>query len=108
VPRDLDSLVTLPGVARKTANVVLGTAYGIPSGFVVDTHVKRVTWRLGLTDETEPEAIEPDLMRLFPRDEWVFLGHAAIWHGRRVCHAHHPRCDECALEPVCLKRGVEL
>ena len=107
VPRDLDQLVTLPGVARKTANVVLGTAYGIPSGFVVDTHVKRVSWRLGLTDETEPEAIEQDLMRLFPRDEWIFLGHALIWHGRRVCHAHDPRCDECALEKVCLKRGVE-
>jgi len=107
VPRDLDSMVTLPGVARKTANVVLGTAFGIPSGFVVDTHVKRVSWRLGLTDEVEPEAIEQDLMRLFPRDEWIFLGHALIWHGRRVCHAHDPRCDECALLEVCLRRGVE-
>jgi endonuclease-3 len=107
VPRNLDELVTLPGVARKTANVVLGTAFGIPSGFVVDTHVKRVAWRLGLTDQTEPEAIEQDLMRLFPRDEWIFLGHATIWHGRRVCHAHGPRCDECALAKVCLRRGVE-
>ena len=93
VPRDLDQLVTLPGVARKTANVVLGTAYGIPSGFVVDTHVKRVAWRLGLTDEIEPEAIEQDLMGLFSRDDWIFLGHALIWHGRRVCHAHDPDCD---------------
>jgi endonuclease-3 len=107
VPRDLDRMVTLPGVARKTANVVLGTAYGIPSGFVVDTHVKRVAWRLGLTDGTEPEAIESDLMAVFPRDEWIYLGHALIWHGRRVCHAHDPACDRCALAPVCLKRGVE-
>jgi endonuclease-3 len=107
VPRDLEQLVTLPGVARKTANVVLGTAYGIPSGFVVDTHVKRVAWRLGLTDQTDPEPIEQDLMALFPRDEWIYLGHALIWHGRRICHAHDPRCDECALAPVCLKRGVE-
>jgi endonuclease-3 len=107
VPRDLEQLVTLPGVARKTANVVLGTAYGIPSGFVVDTHVKRVAWRLGLTDETDPEAIEQDLMGLFPRDQWIVLGHALIWHGRRVCHAHGPDCDHCGLAPVCLKRGVE-
>jgi endonuclease-3 len=107
VPRELDQLITLPGVARKTANVVLGTAYGIPSGFVVDTHVKRVTWRLGLTDETDPEAIEQDLMGLFPQDQWIFLGHALIWHGRRVCHAHDPNCDHCGLAPVCIKRGVE-
>jgi endonuclease-3 len=107
VPRDLDALVTLPGVARKTANVVLGTAFGIPSGFVVDTHVKRVAWRLGLTDETEPETVEQDLMGLFPRDQWIFLGHALIWHGRRVCHARDPRCEECALARICLKRGVE-
>ena len=107
VPRELDELVTLPGVARKTANVVLGTAYGIPSGFVVDTHVKRVAWRLGLTDETDPVKIEQDLMRHFPRDEWVFLGHAVIWHGRRVCHAHNPKCEECALARICLKRGVD-
>jgi endonuclease-3 len=107
VPRDLERMVTLPGVARKTANVVLGTAYGIPSGFVVDTHVKRVAWRLGLTDETEPEPIEQDLMALFPQGEWIFLGHALIWHGRRVCHARDPGCDRCGLAPVCLKRGVE-
>ena len=107
VPRDIDQLVTVPGAARKTANVVLGTAYGIPSGFVVDTHVKRVTWRLGLTDETDPVKIEQDLMRLFPKEDWILLGHAMIWHGRRVCHAHGPRCEECALAKVCLKRGVE-
>jgi endonuclease-3 len=107
VPRDIAELVTLPGAARKTANVVLGTAYGIPSGFVVDTHVKRVAWRLGLTDETEPETIEQDLMKVFPQDEWIYLGHALIWHGRRVCHAHDPKCGECGLAPVCLKRGVE-
>jgi endonuclease-3 len=107
VPRDLDRLVTLPGVARKTANVVLGTAYGIPSGFVVDTHVKRVAWRLGLTDQIEPEAIEQDLIGLFPRDQWIFLGHALIWHGRRICHAHDPDCDRCGLASVCPKRGVE-
>jgi len=107
VPRDLAELVTLPGVARKTANVVLGTAYGIPSGFVVDTHVKRVTWRLGLTGETDPEAIEQELIGLFPREEWIYLGHALIWHGRRICHAHDPKCPECALLSVCLRRGVE-
>jgi endonuclease-3 len=107
VPRDLDRLVTLPGVARKTANVVLGTAFGIASGFVVDTHVKRVSYRLGLTDETDPEKVELDLMRLFPSDQWIFLGHALIWHGRRVCHAARPRCDQCGLAEVCPKRGVE-
>jgi endonuclease-3 len=107
VPRDLEQMVTLPGVARKTANVVLGTAYGIPSGFVVDTHVKRVAWRLGLTDEIEPETVEQDLMALFAPDQWIFLGHAMIWHGRRVCHARDPGCERCALAPVCLKRGVE-
>jgi endonuclease-3 len=107
VPRELDQLVTLPGVARKTANVVLGTAYGIPSGFVVDTHVKRVAWRLGLTDHTDPVDVEQDLMRLYPRDEWIFLGHALIWHGRRVCHARDPQCEVCMLAEVCPKRGVE-
>lgn len=106
VPRRLDELVTLPGVARKTANVVLGTAFGIPSGFVVDTHVKRVSYRLGLTDESDPEKIEADLMELFPRDDWIFLGHALIWHGRRVCVARRPRCEECDLAPVCPRRGV--
>ena len=107
VPRELDELVTLPGAARKTANVVLGTAFGIPSGFVVDTHVKRVAFRLGLTEETDPIAIEQDLMRLFPREEWIFLGHALIRHGRRVCHARSPRCGDCGLGKACARRGVD-
>ena len=107
VPRDIDQLVTLSGVARKTANVVLGHALKIPSGFVVDTRVPRVAWRLGLTDEVEPEVIEQGLMQLFSREDWIFLGHALIWHGRRVCHAHDPQCDACGLAGVCLKRGVE-
>ncbi|MDX1384135.1 MAG: endonuclease III [Thermoanaerobaculia bacterium] len=107
VPANMESLVALPGVARKTANVVLGTAFGIADGFVVDTHVKRLAGRLGLSEEEAPEKIEQDLMAAFPRDEWVFLAHALIWHGRRVCSARRPRCDECGLAELCPKVGVE-
>ena len=96
----------LPGVARKTANVVLGTAFGIASGFVVDTHVKRLAGRLGLSTEQSPNRIERDLMAHYPADQWVFLAHALIWHGRRVCHARRPLCDECGLADVCEKIGV--
>ena len=103
----MEEMVELPGVARKTANVVLGTAFGIPSGFVVDTHVKRVAYRLGLTAENDPVRIERDLMARFPSDEWVFLGHAIIWHGRRVCVARKPRCGECGLRPHCPRNGVD-
>lgn len=106
VPRQLESLVKLPGVGRKTANVVLGTAYGIPAGVVVDTHVSRLARRLGLTHATQPERIEQDLMALLPQDSWIDFSHRLIHHGRRVCSARKPRCDECPLAPICLKIGV--
>jgi endonuclease-3 len=101
LPRDLDQLLTLRGVARKTANVVLGTAFGIPSGVVVDTHIGRLSQRLGLTKETSPEKIEQVLMELMDRDEWIFTGHAIIWHGRQVCDARKPLCSECRLSDIC-------
>ena len=108
VPQDLDALVKLPGVARKTANVVLGTAFGIPSGFVVDTHVKRLAYRLGITQQTNPVKVETDLMSKVPKDEWIFAAHAIIWHGRRVCDARKPKCDECTLAKVCPRNGLPL
>jgi len=101
IPRSLDELVQLPGVARKTANVVLGSAYGIASGVVVDTHVKRVAGLLGLTRETDPVKIERDLMDSIPRDRWIDFSHQLIWHGRRICHARKPDCDACPLAPLC-------
>ena len=106
VPRDMGSLLTLRGVARKTANVVLGTAYGIASGVVVDTHMKRVSYRLGLTEQTDPVKVERDLMDAVPKKDWIFFGHAMIWHGRRVCFARSPDCPGCALRGFCPKRGV--
>ncbi len=108
VPRDLDSLVALPGIGRKTANVVLGTAYGIASGVVVDTHVGRIAHRLGLTQRREKDAlgIEKDLMAAAPQNEWVPLSHRMIHHGRRVCTARKPRCGECPLGNVCPRLGV--
>ncbi len=107
VPTTSEELVTLPGVARKTANVVLGTAYGIASGVVVDTHVKRLSFRLGLSSSTTPDTIERDLMDALPQDEWVFTAHALIWHGRRVCHARKPACDDCTLRGLCPRHGLE-
>jgi endonuclease-3 len=101
IPRTMEEMVTLPGVARKTANVVLGTAYRIPSGFVVDTHVTRVAARLGLTRETDPVAIEQDLMAVVPREDWIDTGHRIIWLGRRICDARRPRCPDCPLAPKC-------
>ncbi|HWE28341.1 MAG TPA: endonuclease III [Polyangia bacterium] len=101
VPDTMDELLTLPGVARKTANVVLGSAYGKNEGFVVDTHVMRLAQRLRLTRNTEPPKIEPDLMAKLPREKWTKLGHQLIWHGRRVCFARKPKCGECALAPHC-------
>lgn len=106
VPQDLESLVALPGVGRKTANVVLGTAFGIPSGVVVDTHVKRLSNRLGLSTEANPEKIEQDLMALLPKKEWIDFSHRMIWHGRRVCNARKPKCGECSLEKFCPQVGV--
>jgi endonuclease-3 len=106
VPRTLEELVTLPGVARKTANLVLGTAFGEAAGVVVDTHVRRGAYRLGLTLETAPEKVERDLMAVLPREEWIFAGHALILHGRRVCAARKPRCSRCGLAPWCPRNGV--
>jgi uracil-DNA glycosylase len=107
VPRTMDELTTLPGVARKTANVVLNNAFRIPSGVIVDTHVARVSQRLGLTGQKRPEKIEQDLMRAVPQDEWVHFGPALVLHGRYTCTFHNPRCAECMLQDVCPKRGVE-
>ncbi len=101
LPADLDALVKLPGVGRKTANVVLGNSFGIP-GMVVDTHVARVSGRLGLTGQKEPNKIERDLMAAVPRDKWVKFGHQLIQHGRRVCIARKPKCSACRLRPLCV------
>ncbi len=101
VPDSMDELLALPGVARKTANVVLGNAYGITSGIVVDTHVQRVSARLGLTTETQPEKIERDLMELVPRKDWIDFSHLLIAHGRVVCKARTPLCAECPVERLC-------
>ncbi|MBI4346011.1 MAG: endonuclease III [Elusimicrobia bacterium] len=106
VPKTMEELLELRGVARKTANVVLGTAYGIPAGVVVDTHIRRVAYRLGLTGEKEPEKIERDLMAAVPKKDWIYFGHALIWHGRRVCRAAAPDCPGCLLNETCPKRGV--
>jgi endonuclease-3 len=101
VPKAIDELVTLPGVARKTANVVLGTAYGLATGVVVDTHVRRLAQRLGLTEHDQPEKIEPDLMARVPQAHWIEFGHDLILHGRRVCVARGPRCGDCVVAPHC-------
>jgi endonuclease-3 len=101
VPPSMDALVKLPGVGRKTANVVLGNACDINEGVVVDTHVQRLSGRLGLTSETDPEKIERVLMTLYDREQWTLLSHLLIWHGRRVCEARKPRCADCALNDIC-------
>jgi len=101
VPSTMDELVKLPGVGRKTANVVLGNAFGMNEGVVVDTHVGRLAVRLGLTNETDPVKVEQALMPLFPREDWTFLSHLLIFHGRRVCFARAPNCPECVLSDVC-------
>jgi endonuclease-3 len=101
VPRTMEEMLELPGVARKTANVVLGTAYGIPSGVVVDTHVMRLSNLLGLTRETEPVKIELDLQEDVPKAEWIDFSHRLIWHGRRVCIANRPKCEVCPLNDYC-------
>ena len=101
VPRTMEELHELPGVGRKTANVVLGNAFGIDEGVVVDTHVRRVSQRLGLTKEEDPEKIEQELMALVPREEWTDFSHLLIFHGRRVCHARKPKHDECVLCELC-------
>ncbi len=101
VPRTMEELLTLPGVARKTANVVLGTAFGIASGVVVDTHVQRLSERLDLSKNTDPKKIEKDLMKIIPQERWILFSHQLIWHGRRVCRARHPMCAECNLYKLC-------
>ena len=106
VPQELEKLVKLPGVGRKTANVVLGTAFGIPSGVVVDTHVTRLSQRLGLTEHEDAVKIERDLMEQLPQEEWIDFSHRLIWHGRRICKARKPLCDQCVLNKVCPKIGV--
>jgi endonuclease-3 len=107
VPSDLAALVALPGVGRKTANVVLGTAYGLATGVVVDTHVTRIGRRLGLTKHTDATKIEQDLMRLVPQQEWVNFSHRLIHHGRRICSARKPKCEQCSMNKICPKIGVE-
>jgi endonuclease-3 len=107
VPKNIDDLVALPGIGRKTANVVLGTAYAIASGLVVDTHVARVSRRLGLTQQNNPEKIEQDLMALVPQRQWIAFGHRTIQHGRRICAARKPKCDLCPLNDICPRIGVE-
>jgi endonuclease-3 len=106
LPRTLDEMVSLPGVGRKTANVVLGTAFGLPTGVVVDTHVRRITRLLGLTKHLNPEKIEQDLQALLPKSEWINFSHRLIHHGRRVCNARKPNCPECPLLKLCPRVGL--
>ncbi len=101
VPENMDDLLTLPGVARKTANVVLGSFFGKAEGVVVDTHVHRISRRLELTKNDDPKKIEEDLMRVIPREKWILFSHQVIWHGRKLCIARSPKCADCALENIC-------
>jgi endonuclease III len=104
VPKTMDEILTLPGVARKTANVVLGSGFGISSGVVVDTHVLRISRRLDLTKNEDPKKVEQDLIKIIPQDDWIRFSHQIIWHGRRVCIARKPRCIDCNLERVCYSK----
>jgi endonuclease III len=104
VPRTMEEILTLPGVARKTANVVLGTAYGIASGIVVDTHVQRLSNRLDLTRNEDPKKIEQDLTAVIPQNKWIMFSHQLIWHGRRVCFARKPNCAACNLQHICYSK----
>ena len=106
IPHTVEELTSLPGVGRKTANVLLGTAFGIASGVVVDTHVKRIAKLLGLTKHTDPDKVERDLMGLLPKKEWVNFAHRLIHHGRRICIARRPKCTECPLLPLCARVGL--
>jgi endonuclease-3 len=106
VPRSMEELTQLGGVGRKTANVVLGNAFGLNCGVVVDTHVARLALRLGLTAQTDPVKIEHDLMELVPQAQWTMLSHWLIWHGRRRCSARNPDCSNCEIEPLCPRIGV--
>jgi len=106
IPQTMEELLTLNGVARKTANVVLGNAFGIASGVVVDTHVSRISQRLGLTENVAPEKIENDLAELVPQTDWILFPHLLIAHGRKICQARKPKCEICVLENLCPKIGV--
>jgi endonuclease-3 len=106
VPGTMEDLVRLPGVGRKTANVILGNAFAVP-GITVDTHVGRLSRRMGLTAHTDPEKVEQDLMALVPKKDWTMFSHRVIFHGRQVCHARKPHCGSCTLAEVCPKVGVE-
>lgn len=108
VPRAMDELLQVPGAARKTANVVLGTAYGIASGVVVDTHVGRISQRLDLTKHTDPVKVETDLMKIVPRERWVLFAHQVIHFGRQICIARKPRCASCPLDPICYAKDKTL
>jgi len=108
VPKTLDELLTVPGAARKTANVVLGTAYGIASGVVVDTHVQRITNRLDLTKNSDPVKIEQDLMKIVPQERWILFSHQVIHFGRQICIARKPRCGSCPLDAVCYAKDKAL
>ncbi len=107
VPREMAAMVKLPGVGRKTANVVLGTCYSMATGVVVDTHVTRISNRLGLTKTSDAAKIERDLMQLVPQDQWVDFAHRMIHHGRQICGARKPKCDECSMRDFCPQIGVE-
>jgi endonuclease-3 len=106
VPPEMDALLSLPGVARKTANVVRGEVYGLADGITVDTHVKRLSARLGLTAESDPVKVERDLMAIIPRESWIEIAHLLIWHGRRVCAARKPNCPACPLNDICPASSV--
>ena len=108
IPRNIDDLLTVPGAARKTSNVVLGTAFGIASGVVVDTHVQRIAGRLDLTKRTEPEKIEQDLMKILPQTRWILFAHQIIHFGRGICVARKPKCGQCPLDPVCYAKDKNL
>lgn len=106
IPQTMEEMLTLNGVARKTANVVLGNAFGIASGVVVDTHVLRVSFRLGLTENVVPEKVEKDLIELVPQSDWIMFPHLIIFHGRKICQARKPKCEICSLGDICPKIGV--
>jgi endonuclease-3 len=108
VPPQMEELLTLPGVARKTANVVRGEIYGLADGITVDTHVKRLAARLGLTTETDPVKVERDLMAIIPRESWIEIAHLLIWHGRRLCTARKPNCPACPLNDICPSSEAQL
>ena len=107
VPRTMEEMLTLPGVARKTANVVLNTAFKIPTGIIVDSHCARVSWRMGLVSSEKPEKIELELLEIVPKDEWIHFGPAMVLHGRYVCTNRNPKCDECVFNDICPKKGVD-